>query len=132
LQNPDILAGEASEARMQLAAEAGVLELAADAAESVQARNSLEWMPSHQMAAAHNYGMRLLARAAESHNPPVETARLVNAAFRLLEIYQQGLLTLHRVRTGPQRIIVQHVEVNHGAQAVIAGNLQGAECGKNG
>jgi len=92
----------------------------------------MERMLSHQMAAAHNYGMRLLARAAESHNPPVETARLVNAASRLLEIYQQGLLTLHRVRTGPQRIIVQHVEVNHGAQAVIAGNLQGADCGKNG
>jgi len=109
---------------MQLAADAGVLELAADAAESIQAQNSLERMLSHQMAAAHNYGMQLLTRAMDSKHPAVEAARLVNAASRLLEIYQQGFLTFHRVRTGPQRIVVQHVQVNDGAQAVIAGNLK--------
>jgi hypothetical protein len=75
---------------MQLAADAGVLELAADAAESIQAQNSLERMLSHQMAAAHNYGMQLLTRAMDSKHPAVEAARLVNAASRLLEIYSRA------------------------------------------
>lgn len=39
--------------------------------------------------------------------------------------YQQGLLTLQRLRTGGNRTVtVQHVHVGEGAQAVI-GNVQG-------
>ena len=93
-----------------------------DAAQSIGATNSLEKMLAHQMAVAHEAGLRVLDRAMsyETRNDSVETARLINAAARLLSLYQDGLHTLQRLRTGgTQTVVVQHVKVESGAQAVI-------------
>jgi hypothetical protein len=127
LQAPDAVAAEASEARTKIAAELGVLEMAVDAAASIQAKNSLEKMLAHQLAATHDVGLRMLAQAAEQQRP-VEAARLANAAARLLDVYREGFLAIHRVRTGGRQIVtVQHVTVADGGQAVVAGNIdQGA------
>lgn len=104
-----------------------------DAAESIGAQNSLEKMLAHQLAVAHEAGMRLMDRAlcydaggrAMKEGDSVEACRLANAAARLLSVYQAGLLTLQKLRTGGnQTVTVQHVNVQPGGQAVI-GNVGG-------
>lgn len=50
--------------------------------------------------------------------------RRLNAAARCMVVYQQGLLSLQKVRrNGQQRITVQHVNVSNGSRAVI-GNIE--------
>ena len=40
-------------------------------------------------------------------------------------VYQEGLLTLQKLRTGgKQTVVVQHVQVSEGGQAVIAGSVK--------
>jgi hypothetical protein len=116
----------ASEHRVDLAADvgSGVVESAVDAAQSAQAENSLEKMLCHQMAAAHRAAMKLTALSLNRSLPPVEIARLSNAAARMMQVYREGLLTTQKLRTGgKQTVVVQHVQVSEGGQAVIAGSV---------
>jgi len=115
--------------RMRAALAADILEPAIDAAQSALASNSIEKMLCHQMTAAHFSAMRLLERSAKPNLPPVEVARLTNAAARQMDVYQAACLTLQKLKTrGTQRVIVQHqqlVNVEQGGQAVVAGPLRG-------
>ncbi len=104
-----------------------------DAADSIRANNSLEKMLAHQMAVAHESSSRLMDRAlsyeasgrAMREGDSVEACRLANSAARLMSVFQDGLLTLQRLRSGGnQTVTVQHVNVASGGQAVI-GNVQG-------
>jgi hypothetical protein len=106
--------------------------LAVDAADSIAADNSLEKMLAHQLAVAHEASLRLMDRALSCEaggrsmreGDSVEACRLANTATRLMSVYQDGLLTLQRLRTGgTQTVTVQHVNVAPGAQAVI-GNVR--------
>ena len=96
-----------------------------DAAESIQAENALEKMLAHQMAVAHQMAMSFANRAL-SHQQPrdqIEACRCANTAARLMSVFQDGLLTLQRIRSGGnQTVTVQHVTVAQGGQAVI-GNV---------
>jgi hypothetical protein len=109
-----------------------VLEMGIDAAESAGAQNSLEKMLCHQMALAHESAMRFMDRALAyeargsgmNAEQSVEACRLANTAARLMGTYQDGLLTLQKLRSGGnQTVTVQHVNVQSGAQAVI-GNVR--------
>jgi hypothetical protein len=41
-----------------------------------------------------------------------------------MSTYQQGMMTLQRVRSGgKQTVVVQHVHVKEGGQAVVAGKV---------
>ena len=145
LDYPDFIAADASAQRMHLAAEAGALALGVDTADTIQAQNSAERMLSHQLGAAHAGAMKLMGqmtnmmmlqdkaiRTDDSAN--VRVTRLAGAASRLMVAYQQGLVTLDRLRAGgKQTIIVQHVQVNVGGQAVVAGKVKpGAKGGGRG
>jgi len=133
LEDPNMIGVEASEQRMEAALGAGVLSAALDAAVSAQTKNSLETMLCHQMAAAHHAAMNLFARARAHDLPPVEHARLTNAGARMMQVYQEGLLALQRLRTGgKQTVVVQHVRVSHGGQAVVAGQLKTKSQGHKG
>ena len=130
LEHPNTVSVRASEQRMEAADGAGVLEAAVDAAVSVKANNSLEKMLCHQMAAAHHMAMTLIMRAADTHLPPVEAARLTNAGARLMQVYTEGLLALKKFRSGgQQKIVVQHIQVADGGQAVIAGSMKAGHRG---
>lgn len=127
LENPSMLGVIASEYRLDLAAyiDSRVAELAIDAAQTAQASNSLEKMLCHQMAAAHRAAMKMLGQAVRVPNYPVEVARLSNSAARMMHVFQEGLLVLQKIRTGgKQTVVVQHVQVSEGGQAVIAGNVK--------
>jgi hypothetical protein len=134
-EQPDMLAATASRNRMELTGNA--LTLATDAAESIKARNSLEKMLAHQLAATHRLGMMFADHAARilerHHHIPmgqtqsVEVCRLANAAARMMGAYQDGLTALDRTRRGGRqtvKVVHQHVAVGSGGQAVVAGSMK--------
>src|SRR5262249_14696028 len=88
LEHPTSVNAAASGKRMRAALAADILEPAIDAAQSAQASNSIEKMLCHQMTAAHFSAMRLLEHSARPNLPPVEVARLTNAAARQMGLYQ--------------------------------------------
>jgi hypothetical protein len=123
---PDMIGVIASEHRVELAACVGprVAESAIDAAQTAQAENSLEKMVCHQMAAGHRVAMKQLSMALNETLPIVEIARISNAAARMMQVCQEALLTIHRIRVGGrQTVLVQHVQVSGGGKAVVAGNV---------
>jgi len=123
LEKPNIISVTASEERMEAALKAGVLETALDAAETARASNSIEKMLAHQMAAAHNLAMNLVTQI-NDQMAPADAGRLTNAAARMMQAFQSGVLTLHKIRTGgKQVVVVQHVDVSSGGQALVAGNM---------
>ena len=145
VDRPDCVAIEASRDRLELADKAGALEMGLDVADTVHAENSMEKMLVHQMAAAHNSAMCMIAvvnRRVESmantnqltnmqdiERQNIETCRLAGTATRMMNTFQQGMLTLQRVRTGgEQRVVVeQHqyvTKVEDGGQAVIGAKVR--------
>jgi hypothetical protein len=145
LDYPNFIAADASAARMHLAKDAGALALGVDTADTIQAANSAEFMLAHQLAAAHVGAMRMMGQVTNmmmmqqtalrtDDGANLRVTRLAGAASRLMAAYQQGLVTLDRLRTGnKQTIIVQHVQVNDGGQAVVAGKVPraGGEGGRD-
>ena len=99
----------------------------------MQPRNSLERMLAGQSATAHYMAMKFLAKSeTRMNNTPswsqqehlMETCRLATTAARFMSVLQEGLLTLAKLRTGgKQTVVVQHVYVTDGGQAVVAGDL---------
>jgi len=129
-EGADRIAEDASIGRTDLLMQPGfnAVAMGIDAAESIGAANSLEKMLAHEMAVAHELAMRMAGRALsvgqDSGDETTETCRLANAAARLMKTFQDGLLTLHKIRSdGSQTVTVQHVNVAPGAQAVI-GNVR--------
>jgi hypothetical protein len=132
-ESPGMLSASASRSRMELTGNS--LTLAADAAESIQPKSSLEKMLAHQLAASHRLGMLFAEQAATLVCRPgtlnqfqsVEASRLANAAARMMGAFQDGFLALDRVRRGGKqtvKVVHQHVAVGPGGQAVVAGNVK--------
>jgi hypothetical protein len=138
VKDPSYVTAGASHDRLELAHEANVLEMALDAAETAQAGNSLEMMLSHQLAAAHKSAMKLDAQLNHQIGcmngiisqkdlalRNLEVARLTNSTARMMGAFQQGLLTLERLKSGGRQVVtVQHVTVEEGGQAVVAGQVK--------
>jgi hypothetical protein len=136
-QPPDLLAAEASEHRMKLTGEISetTLTLALELSESIGADNALERNLAHQMVAAQVVAMAMLAKThafiqlavgwapeARQQMQSIEAARLATAAARLLGASQGAALALERLRNGGRQVVtVQHVTVQDGGQAVVAG-----------
>jgi hypothetical protein len=130
------LSDKAKKRRFDLICDADVRDLAIDAAESIQAQNSIEFMLAHQVAAAHKMAMHFMASAQEDlsayinsgHEFPhrsIEAARMAATAARLMDTCQRGALTLDRIRNGGQQTMtIQHVNVTEGGQAVVAGTVE--------
>ena len=122
-RDPGMVNIESSAKRVDLLLDAGVLPTGLDAAQSIEAKNSLERMLAHQMALCHDAAYKTISQASGKQDT-VEQVQLLNAGARLIETYQKGMLTLHKVRTGgKQTVIVQHVHVTEGGQAVVAGSV---------
>jgi hypothetical protein len=122
--------------RLKLADEVQCVSLAVDTAETIQAKNSIEKMIAHQLAAAHKLAMTLAGKAQNLieedgsgwHRPPTvyatEASRVANASAKMMDAFQKGTLALHKLRTGgTQTVTVQHVNVSDGGQAVVTGGF---------
>ncbi|MGH1570273.1 hypothetical protein ACRAWG_05910 [Methylobacterium sp. P31] len=134
LVSPDAVAADASRDRLDLAKNAGALELALDTADTIQAADSLERMLAHQLAATHVAAMKTAALMGKqldiadrtygtaNQAANIEAVRLAGAMARLNGSFQAGLQTLQKVRSGGrQLVVVQHNVVQPGGQAVIGG-----------
>ena len=129
LIEPSQINQEASIKRLDYLADTGIYETALDIAESITPQNSLEKMLAHQMALAHDMSFKL-SNMATNQNDPVEITRLANASARQMETYQKAMLTLQKIRCGgKQTVIVQHVTVKDGGQAVVTGKMKGGLAG---
>ena len=129
LKEPSQINQEASIKRLDYLAKAGIYETALDIAESIIPQNSLERMLAHQMALAHDMSFKL-SNMATNQNDPVEITRLANASARQMETYQKAMLTLQKIRCGgKQTVVVQHVTVKDGGQAVVTGKMKGGLAG---
>jgi hypothetical protein len=140
LLDSNLVVEEASITRTDLLMQTNtdISALAIDAADSINADNSMEKMLAHQMALAHSMAMKIGDAAMGEVSKiqhgatwgglkpgaATELQRLTNSVARLMSTYQQGMLTLQRIKTGGnQTVTVQHVNVGAGGQAVI-GNVQ--------
>ena len=137
VERPDAITAEASMDRLKLA-DGGIecVALAVDAAETIQAANSIEKMMAHQLAAAHKLAMTFAGKAKsliedEGGNwqrqdtaCAAEAARVANSAARMMDAFQKGTLALHKLRTGGKQVVtVQHVNVTDGGQALVTGGI---------
>jgi hypothetical protein len=131
---PDVIAVDASEQRAHRATKVGVLSAALDTAKTARAKNSIEKMLCHQIAACHDARMDLLGRFQDSDvfgkMPVVEQMRYINAAARMFDASQAPALTLQKIQSGgKQHVVVQYqqqVNVSDGGQAVVAGRIRGS------
>jgi hypothetical protein len=140
IRDPDYVTARASQERLELAEAANSLEAALDAADSIDPQNSFERMLAHQMALVHRCVMKLGQRFDEQANRlqgmidrdafqgfNVEMCRTAGALARMAGAFQDGHALLHRLRNGgSQTVVVQHVRVADGGQAVVAGEIRGA------
>jgi hypothetical protein len=125
LHNPDAVSLGASAERLRLMENAGISELGVDTARSSGAQNSNEQMLTHQMALCHTEAFKTILQAGEQEDT-IDQVRLLNAGARLMKTFQEGALILHKLQTGgKQVVVVQHVNVTEGGQAVIAGSVGG-------
>ncbi len=128
LENPSMIGLGASHQRLEALQRLGLVQSGMDLAQTVNASNSIEKMACHQLAALHFAAMRLLGHAVgagQLREPDdVLALRLTNAATRLIETYQSGMLALLKFKTGgKQTVVVQHNHIADGGQAVIAGSV---------
>jgi hypothetical protein len=94
-------------------------------------------MVAHQIAVAHiaavETQVEALALLREFANSDrryailtTEAARLMNSSARMMDVSQRGMITMNRLRnSGRQTMVVQHVHVSDGGQAVVAGQVKG-------
>lgn len=144
MESPSFVTADASRSRLELANGAGALASALDTADTIEARDSIELMLSHQLAAAHVASMKLAvelnrrlgyladARGDEAERTNLQATRLAGALARTMGAYAQGLGALKSLRTGgKQEVRVVHVQqsvqVSEGGQAVVAGTMRGGE-----
>lgn len=128
-QKIDRVNTDASLDRLDLVQKNGVLSMALDAAEALNAANAVEQMMAHQMAVAHRTSLDLIADAAPIRDP-IEKCRLLNTAAKFMDVSLKIALTVNKLHTGGQQtVLVQHVQVSDGGQAVINGS---ADLGREG
>ena len=71
----------------------------------------LERMLAHQLAASTDRPLRLMARI-DRVDDNLEKLRLSNACARLMQIFQDGIRLLDKIRTGGRQVVVvQRVQV---------------------
>jgi len=89
--------------------------------------NPLEGLLAAQITAAHNMAMEFSRRAMVEGQTEDGIERNLNRAKKMMGAFTAQVETLHKLRNkGQQKIIVQHVQVSEGGQAIIGDINQGA------
>ena len=88
--------------------------------EGIQPRDEVEGMLAIQMIAVHNIAMETMKRAMITGQTCQGTEGNVNNATKMLRTFTAQMEALKRYRTGgQQKVIVEHVNVNQGGQAIV-------------
>jgi hypothetical protein len=124
--------------RRKLTEKADVCHIAAELSKSINADNDIEQLLAEQLAAAHRLAMSFAARSVlHAQNSEFahlsgiarvtnaqEATRFAGASARMVLAFNDGLRTLQRMRSGGrQTVVVQHVTVADGAQAIVTGSV---------
>jgi hypothetical protein len=89
-----------------------VAAMALDVADTIQAGDSSEKMLAHQLAAIYKVAREMMGSVVPRSRDAAIQNRRLDAAVRCMTAYQQGLLTLRKLRRSPhQRISVSSLEV---------------------
>jgi len=101
---------------------------------SVRPRDELESMLAVQMLAVHNAAMHAMAMAMLKGQTFEGRKSNMGYATRLLQVFTSQLEALKKHRTGgQQKMIVEHVHVNEGGQAIVGSvNVGGGAKRRNG
>ena len=119
LTDPDLAAIESSLTRVRLLEMNEVVALGVDVSNTLRATNTAEKLIAHEIAVAHKVAMEQVKRAKFECDPAMEMKRLQISA-RMMAMAQQGVLTIQKLKTGgTQNVVVQHVRVEAGGQAVV-------------
>lgn len=91
---------------------------------ALNSHGALQKMLAAQMLSIHQLQQQASAFANKVTNPE-STQYFTNAAIKLANCFTQQAALLAKLQgTGAQKIVVEHVEVHHGGQAVV-GNING-------
>lgn len=91
----------------------------------INPKNELEGMLAVQMVGVHNLAMECMKRAMLEDQTTAGVDTNVNRATKLLRTFTAQIEALNRYRgKGQQKVIVKHVHVNEGGQAIV-GNVEG-------
>ena len=89
-------------------------------------QDEYEGMLCSRLLVLHDQYMKFLQHSANQKNSSEVIDLNINRATKLMRLYNETLRTLERHRRkGEQKVIVQHVNVNNGGQAVVAGEFTG-------
>jgi len=79
-----------------------------------------------QMVVAHDLGMEFMRRARAAQHPAGIDENL-NRGMKLFRMFSRHVEVLHNLRSkGEQRMIVEHVHVHNGGQAIVGSINQGS------
>lgn len=94
--------------------------------QGIEPKDELEGMLASQMIAVHNLSMEY-ARRASGQNLSLDVSNsLISRTSKLMNIFTRQVETLQKYRSkGQQKIVVQHVQVSEGGQAIIGDVHQG-------
>jgi hypothetical protein len=86
----------------------------------IRPKDSLEGMLATQMVAVHTLAMTCMGRAAWKDQPDVGIELYLNRATKLMRTFviQTEALARHRGK-GEQKMVVEHVHVHRGGQAIV-------------
>ena len=94
--------------------------MAVDAIRGIAPKNEVEGMLAAQMVSAHNAAMECMRRAMLAGQYPEAVAHNLKMSDRFMRTYTMQMEALNRNRgKGQQQIVVKHVSVNDGGQAVV-------------
>lgn len=95
---------------------------------SMAPQDVIEGQLCSRIVVLHNQAMDFLNRAANSEQSEQGIDLNLNRATKLMRIHNETLEALNRYRRkGEQKVTVQHVNVNNGGQAIIAGQFNPGE-----
>lgn len=93
---------------------------------SLNPQDEVEGMLLTQILSLQSLGMRCMSIAANPENSTVNVDRNVNNLTKLLRLQHEAIETLNKHRRkGTQQLLVQHVNVNQGGQAIVGAVQQG-------
>jgi len=91
----------------------------------IEPQDQVEAMLAAQMVATHNLAM-LLIRNAHHHKDGIRTELYTNLASKTARIFTAQVEALGKYRNkGKQKIVVEHVTVNEGGQAIVGSEIIG-------
>lgn len=107
---------------------ADVINTATGVLLSLAPKDEIEGMLCARLIVLHDQYMQFISRTTCSNQTAAGVDLNINRATKLMRLYNETLdaLNKHR-RKGEQKVLVQHVNVNDGGQAVVNGQLNQGE-----